>query len=431
MVQPKRGRDYIYGENYVRTVLNNTPRGLNEVGSAGMLSNGGRYYVDFHDHLEYATPEDASFAGTVANEFAGEQIVYHGLVRAKKRGKIGNFVLNKRVIDDDLNSWGYHASFSAPAEKIQIKEGQLGLLALHLASQFIFTGPGMIYRSRQHNGAGRFSLAQKILGLNCDFDSGTTVDKPLVNLRDEPHATEDWKRVHVTSMDPNMSPWATWLRLGTTSLVLRLIEDGQRPGDFVPYTDFYQMAQDIATDPSFKNVYDFKNGISIRAIDIQGELLQRAQVLAARVVLPAEELQVLQEWQQVYDDFRADPFLLVNKAEWPAKKLSLERFAQRHKLSLGDPAVMAKDRLWDDIGPHGVGQKLRKTKWQPWMPSRAQIHEAQFTAPTNTRAHLRGQRIKQIVKVRDVNNSTASWVVVNSKKLGRLDLHDPYKTQLD
>ena len=53
----------------------------------------------------------------------------------------------------------------------------------------------------------------------------TTLKRPIINTRDEPHADADkYRRLHVIIGDANLAELSTYLKVGTTSLVLAMIE---------------------------------------------------------------------------------------------------------------------------------------------------------------------------------------------------------------
>jgi proteasome accessory factor A len=390
----------------------------------GYCSNGSRLYSDIGEHPEYATPEDASLMGTVANEIAGERILYHILNSAKDKKELHNFVLNKRVVDEYKSgrSWGYHENYLAPADALEISARDLALLGTHLATRNVLVGAGGLRRNGDGNS--QYFLAQKATDVTTDFRDATTSNKPVVNLRQEPHADSDiWRRVHVTSGDPNMSPWASFMKLGTTSLVLRLIENGDRLEKFRVHS-LASLAQHVASDLTLRQTVRLVNGTTIRPLEIQVALHDAARALAEDIDLPDEEKLVLVEWQRALDDAKSDPRLLQDRSDWVAKKIMLDGYADRHGLHDNDPGLFKKDRQWDNIGPLGIGIKLRKTRWADWMPSDALIADRMFTPPDNTRAAVRGKFIKHFEKSSGITVDWR-WLRINNHSI---DLSNPYST---
>jgi len=366
--------------------------GLYRCISFGMLSNGGRLYVDVGQHVEYATPEDTSFMGTVANEIAGENILYDAAETLRNDGVFRNVLLSKRVVDDELKTWGYHMSFCADAEKLRIDVNGLRPLGAHLATLNVLTGAGAVIPTR--SGA-EFVVSQKTLNLNCDFSQSSHQNyQPLISLRSEALADPElFSRVHISSMDANMSPWATWIKLGTTSIIIRMMEEGfLRPIELEG--QMFETALQVAHDPNLESKTTLEGGKTIRPIDIQMRLLAQAKRFAKTEYVSDEERAVLREWERALGDMTHDPELLIDRVEWVARRAALRRFMGKHGLSLTNDIVLEKDRQWSYIGPLGIGSKLREGLWKKWMPNE-RIKDAYLVPPASTRAFVRGAMIRQ------------------------------------
>lgn len=409
VVQQGKNEDFIQPEAATAQRIINARHPSLYMSDAGhMLSNGGRLYVDVGSHPEYATPEDTSFMGTVANEIAGEAIMYDAMDEAKASGLFYDFILNKRVVDDELNTWGYHASFCCDALRIQINRKSLAPLGPHLATHNIYAGAGSVIRTL--DGRARYVLAQKVLNLNADFaQSSHGPDQPLVSLRKESLADKmRFSRVHITSMDANMSPWATWMKLGTTSVVLRMMELGYLKDDIRFEDDMHQVAMDVAYDTDLKQSYRQEDGRTITALDVQYELLLTAQKMASREGLPDEEMHILDEWEHALTDLDAEPELLIDRADWVAKRAVLRRYMARHALDLSDGQVMKKDRQWSHIGPLGIASRLRDGIWSNYTPVE-EADRAYLEPPSGTRAATRGRFIKEHQLKNRGGRMFASW----------------------
>ncbi len=399
----------------------NGPGDLNRIGD--FLSNGSRFYPDV-GHLEYATPEDSSIEGTVANEIAGERVVLQSLEEAKDRGRVKNYVLNKRLIDDEGNTWGHHENFSGKVGNIKIDAGTLSILGLHMVTVNIFTGAGAVIMDA--NGNGKYVIAQKVFGLEDDFGTGNTSNKPVVSLRTEHHAdNEKWVRVHATGGDANISPWAMRMRLGSTSLVLSLIEHGMVP-DIAVQPAQHKVGRQVARDLTLRNTVELTSGKKFRPVDIQEVIINAVKNLAEEVELTPEELSILAEWERALADLKEDPLRLRDRADWVAKKVVLDAFKERHRLGWSTKAVRDVDKLWGNMGPEGIGVKLRSTIWAPWMPSEELISQRMVSAPETTRATLRGRYINSFPHLFS-NMAVVNWSNITHN--GRdFKLKDPYAT---
>jgi proteasome accessory factor A len=350
------------------------------------LSNGARFYVDVGVHPEYATQETDSIVDGTAAEFAGESKVRAMLeTPSQNYGQLAKFNLNKRVADEADNTTGYHESYSVNARTMSISRDKLALLGIHLATRTIYTGAGLLQTD------GSYQLAQKAPSLSSDFESTTTRDKPVVNMRDEPHADpEQSRRVHITCGDPNMSPWATRLKLGSTSLALRLIENGEQLPGLRFAKPLHEVAKAVSADTRLQNRYQLKSGESLTAIEVQKQLLARYQKLDKQLSLPDEEQRTIDELDRVLYDLEKDPARLVNRADWVGKYKALERYRDRHGCGWDSQELRNKDGQWDVIDEKGLGMKMRETVWAEWMPPESLIKERMTTPPATTRAALRG-----------------------------------------
>lgn len=388
-------------------------------------SNGSRLYVDVGTHIEYCGPEDITIEGAVANEIAGERIVSETLDNAKQANYLADYRLNKRVIDDEGTTWGHHENYLAP-NSILIRKDYIAIMGLHLATINLFTGSGVVISPRAKEPL-TFAISQKSLGINCDYSSDTTKDKPVINLRMEAHSDQNkWTRVHVTSGDANMSPWAMRMRLGTTALVLRLIENGYKAKHFDLDISFCQVMRQVALDTSLKKSVKLKSGKSIRPLNIQERFISAIRQLSETSEIPEEELDILSMWEQAHADLERDPALLADRADWVAKKQILESYMDRHDSDWQDPIVAGLDKKWDELSPDGYGLKLRETRWKQWMPPDELIAKRQIMPPDSTRAAIRGKYIRLFA---DKNNSsTVNWSYIRHEGTD-YQLRDPFATK--
>src|SRR5436309_1655248 len=70
-------------------------------------------------------------------------------------------------------------------------------------------------------------LSQRAQHICQEISGATTSSRSIINTRDEPHAdAERYRRLHVIVGHSNLSEVATYLKIGTTALVLDMIEDG-------------------------------------------------------------------------------------------------------------------------------------------------------------------------------------------------------------
>lgn len=403
---------------------------------SGMTTNGSRIYQDLSSFIEYATPEDTSYWSTVANELAGERIVLDTLERGRRAGRFADYILNKRVLSDNGNTWGYHTSFSCDPNKISISYKSLETIGMHLATQNIYAGAGAIWHP--HEKPATYAIAQKVCNLTCDYALYTHGnDQPLLSMRDEPLADrENQLRLHLTSMDANVSPWATWLRLGTTSIVLSLMEDGYKGNDIsIEPGTMHLLAKQVAMDSELKHSVALNRGGQARAVDIQRKLLEHAQKLD----LDEQDQEVVAEWERALDDLETDPDLLKDRADWVIRRSVIQRALNKlnaeanlnSEITLDSHQAAMRDRGYDLLKEGvGIGTILRKRgSLARWMPSEEAIDKAIDTPPQTTRAKVRSKLIK---KYHNNDNMTSRWDYVGiSDTTDRHWLQDPWVTQFE
>ena len=410
----------------------------------GMLSNGGRIYKDMSYFIEYATPEDTSFDGTIANELASERIILDMMARAIKDDIIPEDAeLHKRVISDTNETWGYHVSFTTDAKKVAVESASdMNALGMHLATMNIYAGAGMLRNEssmpmdRGGSPKLRYALAQKVLNLNDDFSThshGNT--QPLIcTKREELSRGHGYGRLHVTSLDAHISPWATKMSLGTIAIVLRLMEEGYqgyKVQDIMPAAglSMHQVAKTVAYDTdltyAMPRSYTSKSFNSqLRALDIQRMLLTHA----AELDLPKQELEVWHEWKRALDTLEDNPNKLI-EADWVARRALINRRTR----DIEDRDERDRKRLhWNnqydrlDLPErYNIPHALRTRTFKQHMPAPALIAERMEYPPQTTRALQRSQIIRAHPDAQ-VSWDRVSYADPAAKRSVNYDLTDPY-----
>ncbi len=209
-----------------------------------------------------------------------------------------------------------------------------------------------------------YAIAQKSLALNCDFSSGTTNTKPVVNLRNEPHAdAKRFVRVHDTSGDPTMSPWATRVKLGAGSLVLRLIEHGMTIDTLRFRTPLHEVARSVALDSNLQNRYRLNDGGSLSAIETQSEIIKYVKKLANDTTLSDEELWTLDEWEKALWDLQKDPRSTADRIEWVMRREVLAKQREKQGWCWNSEQLRYTDRRFSNISVNGLARALREKTW--------------------------------------------------------------------
>lgn len=387
--------------------------------STQFISNGGRLYEDIGGIVEFATPESLGPREAVLYDRAGELLV---------KNLVGNIALNKRVIESDskvesidvrvapLKTAGHHENYLAH-RKTNAEKINRGLL-IHCASRVVINGAGAVLRDG--NNAPFFSIAQKVWGLQHEIINGTTNShKGIVNTRDEAHAAKGYRRVHNTSGDPNMSDFAAWLTVASTSLCLRLVEAGVALDHLLPMDPLFAMHQ-WSKDTDLKQTTELANGKMVTAVNIQESLATLAQKLSQEVQLPDEELLAIDAWLETCDSLNHNPRALVGKLDWITKKHILQRKLGDYKPT-PDNLVRAIniDLDYDTLGD-GYGEFCRDRGVLETFFTREEVEHAS-TTPPNTRA------AKRVEMQNKFKHPRVNWseVATRNTVYQMLDPYDP------
>lgn len=401
----------------------------------GFMPNGARCYEDC-DLLEYCTGEEDTFIGTVAAEMAGERIVRQAVQKfVDKVNWIEDGRLLKRVYHGHNISCGYHVNLCADARTVEPNGKSLYYLGLWAATVSMYTGAGCMYETS--NGSAQFAIAQKSLGTMQGFDDFTTDQyKPLVCLRDEPLADDSrFTRVQIVGLDPNISPWASWMTLGTASLILRAIEQGRdtkknleledrRTGSSAFDLDpIAALARSVARKPELDAKTIRHGGKSITAIGIQNQLYKMCE----KTEHTDEEAKVLENWKTVLDSMNGDRKFLHQKSGWAVKRRQLQHYATRRSMDFDDSRMLGVDRSYDENREGGMADKLREKIWSEDMPPAEMIEHRMENPCPNTRASLRGA---EILKHANYSLSAIGWDHASQYNEPTVYFEDPLMTKL-
>ena len=321
-----------------------------------VLTNGARYYVD-HAHPEVSTPECKNALEAVLFDRAGEEIVRRSMQVANEGlPSDSEIVLYKNNSDGKGNSYGCHENYLISRQTPFTQIAQQ--ITTHFVSRQIFCGAGKV--GAEHRGlTGKnsnpnlFQISQRADFFEEEIGLETTLKRPIVNTRDEPHCDPaKYRRLHVIAGDANMSEVATYLKVGTTSIVLSMIEDDAFPAHLV-IKDPVRAVRQVSHDTTLNAVIEMVDGRHLTAAQIQTEIIEAATNYAIRFGLDSVDEQigndVLQRWRNVVANLQTDPLTVANIVDWVAKKRIVEGFAQRHGLQTTDPRLKAIDLQYHDM----------------------------------------------------------------------------------
>jgi proteasome accessory factor A len=393
------------------------------------LENGARLYLDVGSHPEYATPECDDVEELVAHDKAGERILEHLLAAAEMRlheeGINGQIYLFKNNTDSAGNSYGCHENY------LVARRGEFARMADVLipffVSRQIWCGAGKVLHGPR---GAQFCIAQRAEHIWEGVSSATTRSRPIINTRDEPHAdAERYRRLHVIVGDSNMSEWTTFMKIGITDLVLRMVEGNTVMRD-LSLENPIRSIREISHDPSGTRKVKLANGRELSAIELQTEYYEKTSRFVERRGAPEPAELLLSEWRSAIEAMQAgEPERLARKVDWVTKRLMIERYMAKHDLSMASPKVALVDLAYHDVNrTRGLYYLLEAAGKVDRVCDEKRIKRSMRDPPQTTRAKLRGDFIREAkAKRRDY---TVDWVhlKLNDQAQRTVLCKDPFRS---
>ena len=392
-----------------------------------ILPNGARYYVD-HAHPEYSTPECASPRQLVVHDKAGERVLERSLTELHHVLPPGQRIaIYKNNSDGKGNSYGTHENFLVDRGTpfgIIVRD-----LTPFLVSRQIYTGAGKLGGEAPSDDRDRhrYQLSQRADFFEAEVGLETTLKRPIINTRDEPHADPDkYRRLHVIVGDANMSEVATYLKLGTTSIVLKMIEDEYLPDLTManPVAALHEVSRDLSCTARLH----LADGRRLKAVEIQWEYLERARKYVEQEDDTPDNRDVLQRWENVLSALESDPLSLQRELDWVAKYRLLESYRERDGLAWSDPKLRLIDLQYHDVRTDkGLYYRMAATGKVDRLVSDREIELAVMEPPEDTRAYFRGRCIARYPDA----IAAASWdsMIFDTGKeaLQRIPMREPLR----
>jgi Pup amidohydrolase len=360
-----------------------------------ILPNGARYYVD-HAHPEYSTPECASPRELVVHDKAGERILERSLHELEAILPSGQRVaIYKNNSDGKGNSYGTHENYLV--DRATPFASLVRDLTPFFVSRQVFTGAGKLGTEGQFedDDRSRYQLTQRADFFETEVGLETTLKRPIINTRDEPHADPDkYRRLHVIIGDANMCEVATYLKVGTTALVLKMIEDEFLPNLSLvnPVSALHQ----VSRDTTCRTLVRLDDDRRLTPVQLQWEFLDHAKKFVEQEDDTAANADVLQRWEDVLTGLEDDPLGLHRELDWVAKYRLMDGYRQRDGLDWSDPKLRLVDLQYHDVRrDKGLYYRLAQGGKVQRLVSDAEIDRAVMEPPEDTRAYFRGRCISK------------------------------------
>jgi proteasome accessory factor PafA2 len=370
-----------------------------------ILTNGARLYVD-HAHPEYSTPECTNPRDVVKWDKAGEQVMLDASRFAAQIPGAAPILLYKNNTDNKGASYGAHENYlmrrSTPFSDI------VRHLTPFFVSRQVVCGAGRVgigQDGREHG----FQVSQRADYFEVEVGLETTLKRPIINTRDEPHADpEKYRRLHVIIGDANLAEISTYLKVGTTSLVLAMIEDRFLSVDLAVEQPVRTL-RDVSHDPTLKHVLSLADGRKMTAVQLQMEYLDLAKkYVEDRLGADADPqtVDVLARWESVLSQLEEDPMLCARELDWVAKLQLLQQYRDRDGLGWDDAKLHLIDLQYADIRPDkGLYHRLVRMGRIERLLADDEVAKAMHKPPEDTRAYFRGRCLEQYAD----QIAAASW----------------------
>ena len=383
------------------TLLTDEDLGLANV----ILTNGGRLYVD-HAHPEYSSPEITGPMAAVRWDKAGERIMAEAARLAASIPGAAPITLYKNNTDNKGASYGTHENYLMP--RTTPFSSIVRQLTPFFVSRQVVCGAGRVGIGQDGRDHG-FQISQRADYFEVEVGLETTLKRPIINTRDEPHAdAERYRRLHVIIGDANLSEISTYLKMGTTSLVLSMIEDEWPIGDLSVVRPVRALHA-VSHDPSLRQTVELTDGRRLTAVQLQMEYFEQA----AKYVqdrhgsdVDDETADVLARWESVLNRLADDPMSLGRELDWVAKLQLLQAYRDRDGLGWESATLQAVDLQYSDVRPEkGLYNRLVERGRFDRLVDDESVDAARTAPPEDTRAYFRGECLRRY----SADISAASW----------------------
>lgn len=424
--------------------------------SGGFLINGARLYIDaVGNHLEYATAETRTLHDLVANDRAGQRLILRAIRDLNLQGSV-------RVYNNSVDHFGGHTFGCHENYLVQMTEDFFSVktpyLVPFLVSRQIFAGVGRVgghllgdfntrpsYEQVMENPIDYiwvsnmygvvpdpsvdFQLSQRADHILKAVASRVRFNRALINPKWEHfYSHNNLQRLHLLFGESNQNEYAYALKVGTTSIVLRLIEE-DLVDESVQLANPLRAMRDISRDPTYTWNVRLADGSQIRATDLQRIYL----ALAQRYRGETEQTDwILTEWEAILDALEKDPLSLGDRLDWVAKRAIVDEYRREEGLSWQDDALHSVDMEYHNIDPEeGLFYAVQEMGETRRFVDDLDIVDAMTDAPKDTRAFGRSALIKKILARKGPSVYAVDWNGVALSRGRYHELADPYETYAD
>lgn len=443
-----------------------------------VLENGGRLYLDHGSHPELATPECTDPRDVVRYVLAGEELLAElaGGIEVPRQGVARARLFKTNVDYEHGVTWGCHESYLHRARWSELAPH----LVPHLVTRIIFCGAGGF--DARHPGI-RFTLSPRAHFVERVVSESSVTARGILHSKEEPLAAAPYGRLHVLFGESLCSQTALWLKVGTTALVVAMLEAGRRPARSMWLQDPVAAARAVALDPGCRRLLWLESGRRASALEIQFRLLAAAERFVGEGGAPEWGEAICRRWRSILEALARAPASLATTLDWCLKRAIFAHRLRRRGLAwsdlegwneilaklaesarAGDPSTGAErsstwppaevgrldlggrsreelaavlalrcelfeiDMRFGELGRGGLFAALdRRRLLAHRLPDIAPIGQARREPPPTTRAWVRGRAVRELAGRAGVEGDwTAIW---DTAYLRRLDLSDPFAVE--
>src|SRR3954452_12914727 len=416
------------GFDMSREVADASQLNVEDMGLAnGILHKRARRDVD-HARRQFSTPERTNPLDVVRWDRAGEQVALDACRFASVSGE-PDIVLYKNNTDNKGASYGAHENY------LMKRSTPFGEIVRHLTPFFVsrqvVCGAGRVgigQDGREHG----FQVSQRADYFEVEVGLETTLKRPIINTRDEPHADpEKYRRLHVIIGDANLSEISTFLKVGTTALVLEMIEERFIQTDLSVSRSVASLRA-VSHDATLTHLLERPDGQTLTAVELQWEYFNLAKKYVDQRYgddLDDQTQDVLDRWESVLNRLERDPMECAQELDWVAKLKLLQSYRDRDGLEWDDAKLHLIDLQYADIRPDkGLYHRLVRLGRMERLLDDATVTAAMHDPPEDTRAYFRGRCLDKFPD----SIAAASWDSVifdlpGHDSLQRVPTIDPHR----
>jgi proteasome accessory factor A len=390
-----------------------------------VLGNGARFYVD-HAHPEYSSPECFDPLEAALYDKAGEVVLARAVESAQELLPAGQrFIIHKNNSDGKGNSYGFHENY------LVARSLPFGQIVKHMTAFFatrqIFTGAGKIGAENGRPDVD-YQITQRADFFEEEVGLETTLKRPIINTRDEPHADPSkYRRLHVIIGDANLSETQTFLKLGATTAMLHAVEAGALP-EALTIADPVEAVWRISHDPTLRSSIEMADGRSMTALEAQWQYLEWVGKYLSESGFGEVFYKITELWEEILTDLEKDPLLTSDRLDWTAKLRLFEGYRQRDGLGWDNPKLRLLDLQYHDVDPvRGLYNRLAAAGRMRRLFTDEQIDNAVLHPPERTRAYFRGQCVTRFGDALVAANWDSLVFEVGEDSLRRVPMMEPLR----